>query len=242
MQEKKENFKCMHCGKCCEMVYTQINITIGDILRILSATGMDAKHLLGKYIGINPFPSETENFYDYELGLNIPCKFRKGKRCTIYRARPLNCRMFPYWIMAKVSKEKMKEIVDDSYTCVHSAKIDAKAREKYQTYVQQIGFLILQESKMTEDMMRFLKFERAVDISKNAKEIEKKFRKFKGREFEKKAQEEKIKLCIKLLDKKEAKEALAKLANLIETIPPYPFASLEDLDVIEETINQTKTL
>jgi len=232
----KNKFKCLHCGKCCDKVYTQINITIGDILRILSSINLDAKTLFEKYIGINPFPSEQENVYDYELGLNIPCKFRKDGKCTIYKARPLNCRMFPYWIMAKIPKEKIKEIVDSSYSCIHNTKIDAKTEKKYKDYVKQVGFLILQESRMTDDIMNYLKFKRNIDISKKAKAIEKKFKKSKGREFEKKIQEAKIKLCISLLDKKDAKEILCKLTKTMETMPTYPFASLEDLDAIEGII------
>ena len=135
-------FECHHCGECCRNVSTQINLSAADIYRITQFLKCDLKEIIPK-IGILPFLNEISNF-DYELGLNLPCQFRKNSRCTIYPARPLNCRLFPYFILNT-------EILDPDYACL-KAKRDYTEEEKnkYKEYTKFIGNLILKESQNTE--------------------------------------------------------------------------------------------
>lgn len=103
-------------------------------------------------IGIKPFGNpENTNEYDYELGINIPCPFRTGGKCSVYPARPLNCRMFPYVFLGNFEKEQLKDVIDPSHKCI-SAGIDFTDEEKqrYNEYAEFIGRLIMKESVMTD--------------------------------------------------------------------------------------------
>jgi len=101
-------FECKHCGQCCIDECTQINLSLGDIVRICKFLNCSMSEIMQK-IGIKPFAdNETANHYDYELGLNIPCEFREDGKCSIYPARPLNCRMFPYLFLGNVEKDQLK--------------------------------------------------------------------------------------------------------------------------------------
>ena len=94
-------FRCLHCGGCCENNATHINLTLGDISRFSEITCKSTEDLFREgSIGLMPFQTtEDPDIFEIELGLKIPCRFRKGKRCMIYGARPLNCRLFPFWII-----------------------------------------------------------------------------------------------------------------------------------------------
>lgn len=145
------SFECKHCGQCCIDECTQINLSIGDIVRICKFLNCNIGNVLLK-IGIKPFGDpETANHYDYELGLNIPCEFRKGEKCTIYPARPLNCRIFPYFFLGNFEKDQLNEVIDPSHKCI-SMGIDftEEEKEKYKKYAEFIGKLIMKEAKTTE--------------------------------------------------------------------------------------------
>ena len=145
-------FKCKHCGQCCIDECTQINLSIGDIVRILDFTKLTVAELLQK-IGIKPFGDpEKPNHFEYELGLNIPCEFRQDGKCAIYAARPLNCRMFPYVFMGNVESKKLKEAIDPSHKCVsEGVDISEAEKKRYHEYSRFIGNLILEEARLTDE-------------------------------------------------------------------------------------------
>lgn len=228
-------FSCHHSGKCCEKIYTQINITIGDILRILSYTNLTLQELFNTYISITPFASEDKDIFDYDIGLNIPCRFRKDKRCSIYKARPLNCRIFPYWIFAEVPEEHIRDVVDETYECVHNIKLNNKTKKRYKEYAKNIGNLILEESRITELFLKEIGFKKSINISKHTPSIESKLKdKFQEIELSKKIDEEKIKLCLSLLNKEEVGETLTNLTKKIEeSKTTMKFADLDEIEKIE---------
>ena len=135
-------FKCHHCGECCRNVSAQINLSIADLARICQFLKCGLKEIMPK-VGIIPFLSDNDNF-DYELGLNLPCQFRKNSRCTIYPARPLNCRMFPYFILNT-------EIINPDFFCLKEERnYSEEEKDQYKRYTKLIGDLILKEAEITE--------------------------------------------------------------------------------------------
>ncbi|MBW2977336.1 YkgJ family cysteine cluster protein [Candidatus Woesearchaeota archaeon] len=135
--------KCNHCGLCCRDPLTQINVTVGDIWRIVDFLKVDIDSLFDK-IGLNPFREpEDEDVYEIDLGLNLPCKFRVDERCSIYPVRPLNCRLFPQWVLTKATNPK--EVLTD-----HKCDYDSSKREDYKKYVDEIGKMLIQESQFYE--------------------------------------------------------------------------------------------
>ena len=137
--------ECNHCGLCCKDPCTQINITIGDIWRISSHLKMPVEELFKEHISINPFGDPDLIHYELDLGLNIPCKFRVDERCSIYPARPLNCRLFPYWILAEAPYEKLTEILEE-----HRCSYDTLRKKDYKEYKDIIGQILLEESRLFE--------------------------------------------------------------------------------------------
>jgi Fe-S-cluster containining protein len=209
-------FRCLHSGKCCEKEYTQINLTIGDLKRIADFLKLSVKDLFWHYAGMQPFRrDDNANVYDYELGLEIPCRFRQHSRCMIYSARPLNCRLFPYWIIANFPKEKWHEMADESYKCIHRTELDEETRKKYREYADKIGKLLLKEAKATDRIMKKLKMAESIDISwfRSAEALGNIHATLSGVELRKRIDEEKIRLCKKLLDRKKYKELPAMIGK-----------------------------
>jgi len=144
-------FECKHCGQCCVDECTQINISIADIIRIQKFLNCNTSEVMEK-IGIKPFGDpENTNQFEYELGLNIPCAFRNGEKCDIYEARPLNCRIFPYFFLANFDVEQLSDVIDPSHKCIQGQiEITPEEKEKYKEYTEYIGKLIMDEAKLTE--------------------------------------------------------------------------------------------
>jgi len=137
--------KCNHCGLCCKDPCTQINVTIGDLHRISKFLEVPVDELFEEKIGINPFADSNLIHYDLDLGLNLPCKFRVDGKCSIYPARPLNCRLFPYWILAEAPPEKLKDILSE-----HQCSYDMLRKKDYERYKDIIAKILLEESELLQ--------------------------------------------------------------------------------------------
>lgn len=97
-------FRCTGCGNCCRDPL--LPVTDADLLRIVEHTGLAASELV-KWIdrhGID-LPGEPESFVTLRHGRRVMvlrhvhghCRFLGADdRCTIYEARPLGCRIFPF--------------------------------------------------------------------------------------------------------------------------------------------------
>jgi len=229
----KASFKCINCGKCCSAFYAQINLTIGDLIRISGFLEKPAGYALKNFVGINPFgdPANPTKF-SYELGINMPCLLRKNQRCSVYEARPLNCRLFPYWILVQAFVFNKKEMIDKSYKCMKNLELTGDNLKKYSDYTKIIGNILMQEASLTDNIVYKLDIKHSVDISKNKtyKKILTKYKNKKTKQALKQLETEKIKL---------AKKIVGKLKNsdikIIEDEAKRPFL----LKIVE---NNTKRL
>lgn len=120
MVQKKEEFrelrfKCLRCGNCCVDKNTLVNITYSDILRIKNGLNLSLEEIL-EILGFYIFdkgptkeeikkmvlpPIETERglaFTGLKKKTSGKCYFYddKGKKCLIYKIRPMFCRTFPF--------------------------------------------------------------------------------------------------------------------------------------------------
>jgi len=135
--------KCNHCDLCCKDPLTQISLTIGDIWRIADFLKIDIKELFKEYIGMTPFREpEFEDIYDIDLGLNLPCKFNINNKCIIYPIMPLNCKLFPEWILGNLPNENIKEALKE-----HKCDYNLDKKQEYKNYADKIGEILLEESK-----------------------------------------------------------------------------------------------
>jgi len=200
----KSRFKCMNCGKCCNAFYAQINITIGDLIRISGFLNKSIKYILKNFVGINPFGDpENPTKFSYELGINMPCLLRKNERCSIYQARPLNCRLFPYWILVQTFVFNQNKIIDKSYKCMNNLELKKDEIKKYSDYSKIVGDILIQEASLTDNILYKLNIEHSVDLSKNKdyKKLVIKYKDKKTNDNLKQFETEKIKLAKKLFGK-----------------------------------------
>ena len=146
--------KCNHCGLCCRDPRTQINLTVGDIYRITDFLKISVEEIFKEHVGIMPFGDYDLIHYDLDIGLDLPCKFRINERCSIYQVRPLNCRLFPYWVLSEAPPEKLKYLLDK-----HKCSYDLAKKETYTKYKEIVGNTLLEESK-------FFEMNKKIDITK----------------------------------------------------------------------------
>ena len=81
---------CVH--KCCSQPYDWVFLTVREIYRLVAASGRREEEFV-----TNRQNSKTGHLF---RTLNLPCTFldtRTGQ-CTVYEARPLVCRLFPFYI------------------------------------------------------------------------------------------------------------------------------------------------
>jgi len=142
-------FKCFHCGQCCENVTTQIAVTISDVQRLSLFLGKSVEELIPGYISLNPFGQPDSDKYELELGLNIPCRFRKNGRCIVYSARPINCRLFPTWIVARAPLNEINKVIDKENKCSRN-KYSALDQKNAKNYMKTVGTIFDFENKITE--------------------------------------------------------------------------------------------
>ncbi|MBW2971351.1 YkgJ family cysteine cluster protein [Candidatus Woesearchaeota archaeon] len=237
-------FQCLHSGKCCIKVYTQISLTGGDIVRLSKHQNMSIKELFDQgYIGLKPFFID-ENVFETEIGLTIPCKFRKDKRCIVYQTRPLNCRLFPYWLITEVPKERLKDFVDESYECIHRINLSEATRKKYDQYKKRIVRILEEEAELTDDILKKHNLIRKINISTHQdyqqliKQTENLKRSLSEVEFEKQKDELKIGFAIQIIQES-IRQDIGKIIeeeiysnNLINKV-----ASIEKIKEIENLKN-----
>lgn len=200
----KAGFKCRNCGKCCSAFYAQINLTIGDLIRISGFLNKSIKYILRNFVGINPFGNpENPTKFCYELGINMPCVLRKNEKCSVYEARPLNCRLFPYWVLVQAFVFDQNKIIDASYKCMNGLELKRDKIKKYSDYSKLVGDILMQEASLTDNILYKLKIKHSVDLSKNKsyQELVSKYKNKKTNSALKQLETEKIRLAKKLFGK-----------------------------------------
>lgn len=91
-ETKTLNFKCTGCGKCCTGSPGYVWLTDHDIQRIVDKLKISKKDFLQKYTLYS-----NGHYSLKDIAPTYDCIFYKNKRCTIYEARPKQCRTYPFW-------------------------------------------------------------------------------------------------------------------------------------------------
>lgn len=98
-------FGCTQCGKCCTGSPGYVFLDEEDIERLAQALQIDRDTFLEKYtrrLGTQISLKELEPHYDCIL-------LQKGLSCSVYGARPKQCRTFPFWSDVIESEKEWKE-------------------------------------------------------------------------------------------------------------------------------------
>lgn len=92
IEETVLTFKCTGCGACCTGSPGYVWLKEDDITRLTKFLEVDRETLLSKYcrkIGNRYSLIEDSKTYD--------CVFLKENKCSLYNARPKQCRVYPFW-------------------------------------------------------------------------------------------------------------------------------------------------
>ncbi len=84
-------FKCTGCGTCCRWSGSVL-LTDSDIAQIAAHLGLTEQELIDHHTRLAPNRIQLA-LLDKE---DDSCAFLTGDRCSIYEARPAQCRSFPF--------------------------------------------------------------------------------------------------------------------------------------------------
>lgn len=101
-------FKCTGCGKCCTGAPGYVWLTDDDIEKFADHFKISQKEFLQKYTRY------VKGHYSLnEIPKHYDCVFFKDTKCTVYNARPKQCRTFPFWDENLKSKEAWDSVAID---------------------------------------------------------------------------------------------------------------------------------
>jgi len=88
-------FECTRCSRCCRHTPGYVFLSSADVDALCGALGMDRPGVLKEYcrrvsIGLAHRISLREK-------PNFDCILWEDGGCSVYQARPLQCRSFPFW-------------------------------------------------------------------------------------------------------------------------------------------------
>ena len=98
-------FKCTKCGKCCTGAPGFVWLSTNDVEKIASFLKISIPAFKKNYT--RQVKNKTSLIED---SITFDCIFLKNKKCTIYEARPLQCKAFPFWKDNLLSEEKWNSI------------------------------------------------------------------------------------------------------------------------------------
>ena len=123
-------FACTGCGKCCRND-GEVWLDSDEFVSLCDHLQLDCNEVIDKYAdsvmnGWVKLKNKVSSEMNSVKGGNIvgdSCIFLDddGKKCTIYEARPIQCRTYPYWprLLANISEWENEAVVPDSESGKH---------------------------------------------------------------------------------------------------------------------------
>ena len=100
-------FECQGSGNCCVFrgEYGFVYLTLKDRQRMAKKLGIPTREFTRKYC------KKTEGYFHIDDGKYSPnCRFLKDNKCSVYEARPTQCRTWPFWPEVLKPKAWSKEV------------------------------------------------------------------------------------------------------------------------------------
>ena len=84
-------FSCTECGRCCSGPHGYVWLTDADLLELARALELELDELGRRYV------RRVGRRYALVDGRGGDCVFLCEGRCSVYDARPRQCRSYPWW-------------------------------------------------------------------------------------------------------------------------------------------------
>jgi Fe-S-cluster containining protein len=97
-------FECTQCGRCCTGGHGFVWLADRDILAMAAHLGTTIDDFGRRYVR-----RVGEHYALLESPADGACVFLAGDRCSVYDARPVQCRRFPFWDRLLASPERWRE-------------------------------------------------------------------------------------------------------------------------------------
>lgn len=106
--ENGVKFECQGSGKCCTShgEFGFVYVTLEDRRRFADHFGITTSEFTKKYC-----EQKSGIWHLIERKGNPDCLFLEGKKCGVYKARPTQCRTWPFWPEVMDAKSWKKDVV-----------------------------------------------------------------------------------------------------------------------------------
>ncbi len=118
-------FSCQRCSACCRGGPGYVFVSKNDLDKLAKSLAMPYNHVIEVFCRWIPSSNGLENLSLKEKA-HFDCVFWKEGACSVYEARPFQCRSFPFWSTIVDSKKAWETAAIDcpgiGYGEIHSAR------------------------------------------------------------------------------------------------------------------------
>ncbi|KAJ0409080.1 hypothetical protein P43SY_002214 [Pythium insidiosum] len=97
-------FRCTQCGKCCTGKGGRVRVNGREREEISALLGVSTHELTTRFLTRDEQSSADGHWLIRQTDDDSQCVFLRGKQCSIYQARPTQCRTFPWWPQNVISE------------------------------------------------------------------------------------------------------------------------------------------
>ncbi len=107
LEDMTRRIDCCACANCCTVISPLLSHK--DVRRLTGHLGIEETQFIGEYLRL----SKERDRYVFE---HRPCRFLHDKRCTVYEARPDDCRSFPH-LHKREFRSRLIGVVENCSIC-----------------------------------------------------------------------------------------------------------------------------
>jgi Fe-S-cluster containining protein len=123
-------FSCTRCSRCCRHTPGYVFLSPRDLRMLGAALGIERDELMRSYCREVPLGVATR--VSLKEKPNLDCVFWGNDGCSVYEARPLQCRSFPFWASALSSRAEWEQTAE---RCPGIGRGQLHSREEIERWV-----------------------------------------------------------------------------------------------------------
>ncbi len=129
--EKGLCFECQQCSYCCRNEPGYVFLSEEDLEALLEKTGLGRAEFIREYCKVADLGIEKR--ISIKEKTNNDCIFWGEAGCTVYEARPFQCRSYPFWPMIVESRQYWE---DEKKYCPGIGKGKVHSREEIERWLE----------------------------------------------------------------------------------------------------------